>query len=31
VYEELLSRLPLRFLLADDLGVRKTIIAGLYI
>lgn len=31
VYEELLPRLPLRFLLADDPGAGKTIMAGLYI
>lgn len=31
VYGELLSRTPLRFLLADDPGAGKTIMAGLYI
>lgn len=31
VYEELLSRIPLRFLLADDPGAGKTIMAGLYL
>ncbi|MBF6276372.1 MULTISPECIES: helicase-related protein [Nocardia] len=31
VYEELLPRIPLRFLLADDPGAGKTIMAGLYI
>lgn len=31
VYEELLPRLPLRFLLADDPGAGKTIMAGLYL
>jgi superfamily II DNA or RNA helicase len=31
VYEELLPRTPLRFLLADDPGAGKTIMAGLYI
>jgi superfamily II DNA or RNA helicase len=31
VYGELLSRVPLRFLLADDPGAGKTIMAGLYI
>lgn len=31
VYEELLPRVPLRFLLADDPGAGKTIMAGLYI
>ena len=31
VYEELLPRIPLRFLLADDPGSGKTIMAGLYI
>ena len=31
VYEELLPRSPLRFLLADDPGSGKTIMAGLYI
>jgi superfamily II DNA or RNA helicase len=30
VYEELLPRAPLRFLLADDPGAGKTIMAGLY-
>lgn len=30
VYEELLPRMPLRFLLADDPGAGKTIMAGLY-
>jgi SNF2 family DNA or RNA helicase len=31
VYRELLPRTPLRFLLADDPGAGKTIMAGLYI
>jgi superfamily II DNA or RNA helicase/predicted nucleotidyltransferase len=31
VYEEMLPRQPLRFLLADDLGAGKTIMAGLLI
>src|SRR5919108_640565 len=31
VYGELLDRTPLRFLLADDPGAGKTIMAGLYI
>lgn len=31
VYEDLLPRTPLRFLLADDPGAGKTIMAGLYI
>ena len=31
VYSELLDRTPLRFLLADDPGAGKTIMAGLYI
>lgn len=31
VYKELLSRQPLRFLLADDPGAGKTIMAGLFI
>ena len=31
VYEELLPRMPLRYLLADDPGAGKTIMAGLYI
>lgn len=31
VYEELLPRIPLRYLLADDPGAGKTIMAGLYI
>ena len=31
VYGEMLPRLPLRFLLADDPGAGKTIMAGLYI
>src|SRR5438477_12538990 len=31
VYEEMLSRQPLRFLLADDPGAGKTIMAGLLI
>ncbi len=31
VYGELLQRIPLRFLLADDPGAGKTIMAGLYI
>ncbi|MCL4538377.1 MAG: DEAD/DEAH box helicase, partial [Bacteroidetes bacterium] len=31
VYEEMLPRQPLRFLLADDPGAGKTIMAGLYI
>lgn len=31
VYEELLPRIPLRFLLADDPGSGKTIMAGLYL
>lgn len=31
VYEEMLSRQPLRFLLADDPGAGKTIMAGLFI
>ena len=31
VYEEMLPRLPLRFLLADDPGAGKTIMSGLYI
>ena len=31
VYEELLPRIPLRFLLADDPGEGKTIMAGLYL
>ncbi|QPK81223.1 DUF3883 domain-containing protein [Schaalia sp. ZJ405] len=31
VYEELLPRVPLRFLLADDPGAGKTVMAGLYI
>lgn len=31
VYEELLPRTPLRFLLADDPGAGKTIMAGLYV
>jgi superfamily II DNA or RNA helicase len=31
VYEELLPKLPLRFLLADDPGAGKTIMAGLYL
>src|SRR5690554_1667982 len=31
VYEELLPRQPLRFLLADDPGAGKTIMSGLYI
>ncbi|GAA4400063.1 helicase-related protein [Tsukamurella soli] len=30
VYEELLPRTPLRFLLADDPGAGKTVMAGLY-
>lgn len=31
VYEELLPRVPLKFLLADDPGAGKTIMAGLYL
>jgi hypothetical protein len=31
VYGELLNRTPLRYLLADDPGAGKTIMAGLYI
>lgn len=31
VYGELLPRIPLRFLLADDPGAGKTIMAGLYL
>lgn len=31
VYEEMLPRIPLRFLLADDPGAGKTIMTGLYI
>jgi len=31
VYEKMLPRLPLRFLLADDPGAGKTIMAGLLI
>lgn len=31
VYEEMLPRKPLRFLLADDPGAGKTIMAGLYV
>jgi SNF2 family DNA or RNA helicase len=31
VYEDLLPRIPLRFLLADDPGAGKTIMAGLYL
>ncbi|HEY7495673.1 MAG TPA: helix-turn-helix domain-containing protein, partial [Candidatus Tectomicrobia bacterium] len=31
VYEHLMHQLPLRFLLADDAGAGKTIMAGLYI
>ncbi|WP_432933357.1 helicase-related protein [Microbispora sp. CA-135349] len=31
VYDEMLDRTPLRFLLADDPGAGKTIMAGLYI
>ena len=31
VYESMLPRQPLRFLLADDLGAGKTIMAGLLI
>ena len=31
VYDELLPRIPLRFLLADDPGAGKTIMAGLYL
>lgn len=31
VYEEMLPKVPLRFLLADDPGAGKTIMAGLYI
>lgn len=31
VYEELLPRIPLRYLLADDPGAGKTIMAGLYL
>lgn len=31
VYEELLPRIPLRFLLADDPGAGKTVMAGLYL
>jgi len=31
VYGELLPRVPLRFLLADDAGAGKTIMAGLYV
>jgi hypothetical protein len=31
VYESLLPRQPLRFVLADDPGAGKTIMAGLYI
>ncbi|SHE26184.1 helicase-related protein [Actinomyces glycerinitolerans] len=31
VYEEMLPRVPLRFLLADDPGAGKTIMAGLYL
>jgi len=31
VYESMLPRQPLRFLLADDPGAGKTIMAGLYI
>ncbi|QRV03059.1 DUF3883 domain-containing protein [Arcanobacterium phocisimile] len=31
VYEELIPRIPLRFLLADDPGAGKTIMAGLYL
>lgn len=31
VYQELLPRIPLRFLLADDPGAGKTIMAGLYL
>ncbi|WP_327045351.1 helicase-related protein [Microbispora sp. NBC_01189] len=31
VYDEMLNRTPLRFLLADDPGAGKTIMAGLYI
>ena len=31
VYEEMLTRQPLRFLLADDPGAGKTIMAGLFI
>lgn len=31
VYEEMLPRIPLRFLLADDPGAGKTVMAGLYL
>lgn len=31
VYDEMLTKLPLRFLLADDPGAGKTIMAGLFI
>ena len=31
VYEEMLPRQPLRFLLADDPGAEKSIMAGLFI
>lgn len=31
VYQELLPRIPLRFLLADDPGAGKTVMAGLYL
>lgn len=31
VYEDMLPKVPLRFLLADDPGAGKTIMAGLYI
>jgi len=31
VYQEMLPRLPLRFLLADDPGAGKTVMSGLYI
>lgn len=31
VYEEMLPKIPLRFLLADDPGAGKTIMAGLYL
>src|SRR5207244_637184 len=31
VYDKMLERQPLRFLLADDTGARKTIMAGLFI
>ncbi|MEV4322380.1 helicase-related protein [Microbispora rosea] len=31
VYDEMLNRTPLRFLLADDPGAGKTIMAGLYV